>query len=80
MIIREKYLSKIIPFYDVDLIKVITGIRCCDKSVILTQIIDEIKNNNIDDNYHKYVITVDKINQSKNEIIHKNIIQWLLGN
>ena len=46
MIIRENYLSKIRPFYDVDLIKVITGIRRCGKSVILTQIIDEIKKNN----------------------------------
>ena len=27
MLIREKYLSKIRPFYDVDLIKVIIGIR-----------------------------------------------------
>ena len=43
MIIREKYLSKIRPFYDVDLIKVITGIRRCGKSVILTQIMDELK-------------------------------------
>ena len=43
MIIREKYLSKIRPFYNVDLIKVITGIRRCGKSVILTQIMDELK-------------------------------------
>ena len=47
MIIREKYLEKIRPFYDVDLIKVLTGIRRCGKSVILTQIIDEIKNKGI---------------------------------
>lgn len=47
MIIREKYLEKIRPFYDVDLIKVLTGIRRCGKSVILTQIIDEIKKNGI---------------------------------
>ncbi len=47
MIIREKYLSKIRPFYDVDLIKVITGIRRCGKSVILTQIIDELKENKV---------------------------------
>lgn len=33
-LIREKYLSKIRPFYDQDLIKVITGIRRCGKSVI----------------------------------------------
>ena len=44
MIIREKYLSKIRPFYDQDLIKVIMGIRRCGKSVILLQIIDELKN------------------------------------
>ena len=42
MIKREKYLEKIRPFYDVDLIKVITGIRRRGKSVILRQIIDEL--------------------------------------
>ena len=40
---RELYLSKIRPFYNQDLIKVMTGIRRCGKSVILTQIIDELK-------------------------------------
>lgn len=43
MIVREKYLSEIRGFYDSDLIKVITGIRRCGKSVILDEIIDEIK-------------------------------------
>lgn len=33
---------------------------------------------NIDDNYPKYVISMDKINQSRDGIIHKNIIEWLL--
>ena len=47
MIIREKYLSKIRPFYDKDLIKVITGIRRSGKSVILKQIIDELLNNKV---------------------------------
>ena len=47
MIIREKYLSKIRPFYEQDLIKVITGIRRCGKSVILNQIMDELKDNGI---------------------------------
>ena len=41
------YLKKIRPFYDVDIIKVITGIRRCGKSVILTQIIDELIKNNV---------------------------------
>lgn len=49
MIIREKYLSKIRPFYDVDIIKVITGIRRCGKSIILMQIMDELKNKGIDE-------------------------------
>ena len=43
MIIREKYIAPIRDFYDSDLIKVITGIRRCGKSVILGQIEDEIR-------------------------------------
>ena len=55
MIIREKYLSKIRPFYDQDLIKVITGIRRCGKSVILTQIIDELKAKGIEKDQIIYI-------------------------
>ncbi len=43
MLVRENYLSKIRGFYDSDLIKILVGIRRCGKSVILTQIIDELK-------------------------------------
>jgi len=48
MIIRENYISKIRPFYDTDLIKIITGVRRCGKSVVLEQVRDEIskKTNN----------------------------------
>jgi len=42
MIRREHYIEKVRPFYDSDLIKIITGIRRCGKSVILEQIRDEI--------------------------------------
>ena len=42
MILREKYLSEIRPFYDSDLIKIITGVRRCGKSIILEQINTEI--------------------------------------
>ena len=42
MIVREKYLSEIRGFYDSDLIKIITGVRRCGKSVVLEQIIAEI--------------------------------------
>lgn len=49
MINREKYLKQIRGFYDSDLIKIITGIRRCGKSIILEQIKKEIakKTNNI---------------------------------
>ncbi len=50
MIKREVYLSKIRPFYDTDLIKVLVGIRRCGKSVILQQIIEELKENGVKDN------------------------------
>ena len=42
MIKREKYIEKVRPFYDCDLIKIITGIRRCGKSVIMEQIMAEI--------------------------------------
>lgn len=42
MITREHYLRQIRPFYGSDLIKVVTGIRRCGKSVILDQIREEI--------------------------------------
>ncbi len=49
MLIREQYLKKIRPFYNSDLVKVITGIRRCGKSVVLNQVMSEIKkeSNNI---------------------------------
>ena len=43
MIIRNHYIEQIKPFYDSDLIKVISGIRRCGKSVILSQIADELR-------------------------------------
>ena len=55
MIIREKYLSKIRPFYDQDLIKVIMGIRRCGKSVTLMQIIDELKEKGIQESQIIYI-------------------------
>ena len=50
MLIREKYLSEIRDFYDeTSLIKIIYGLRRSGKSVILTQIMEEIKKNGIND-------------------------------
>ena len=43
MINREHYINQVKPFYESDLIKIITGIRRCGKSVILEQIMNEIR-------------------------------------
>lgn len=42
MIQRKHYIDQVRPFYDSDLIKIITGIRRCGKTVIMEQIIKEI--------------------------------------
>lgn len=55
MIKREKYLTRIREFYDVDLIKVITGVRRCGKSVLLKQIIKELIELGINDNHIIYI-------------------------
>ena len=56
MLIREKYLSKIRGFYDeTSLIKIIYGMRRSGKSVILTQIIDEIKTKGVEDSNIIYI-------------------------
>ena len=55
MVIRERYLKLIRPFYDQELIKVLIGIRRSGKSVILKQIIDELKENNVDDSHIIYI-------------------------
>ena len=46
---REQYLKKIRPFYDDDLIKVITGIRRCGKSCLMSTIAEELRNRGVDD-------------------------------
>ena len=49
---RTKYLDLIRRFYDSSLIKVLTGIRRCGKSVLLSQIKEEIKKTyNIDEDH-----------------------------
>lgn len=55
MVIRERYLKLIRPFYNQDLIKVLIGIRRSGKSVILKQIIDELIANGVDDNHIIYI-------------------------
>lgn len=56
MLIREKYLNEIRDFYnETSLIKIIYGLRRSGKSVILTQIIDEIKQKGINEEQIIYI-------------------------
>ena len=52
---REKYLNKIRPFYDSDIIKVITGIRRCGKSFILRSIMNELRERGIEEKQIIYI-------------------------
>lgn len=80
MIKREKYLKRIRPFYEQDLIKVITGIRRCGKSVILNQIMDELRQSGVKDEQIIYInfefVDYIDINDAKkfNEFIEKKLI------
>ena len=55
MLKREIYLSRIRGFYDSDLIKILVGIRRCGKSVILKQIMNEIKEKGVQENLILYI-------------------------
>ena len=55
MLKREIYLSRIRGFYDSDLVKILVGIRRCGKSVILKQIMNELKENGVDTEHIIYV-------------------------
>ena len=55
MIKREMYLEKIRNLYDSELIKVITGIRRCGKSVLLMQIMEELKEKGINEDHIIYI-------------------------
>lgn len=55
MLKREIYLSRIRGFYDSDLVKILVGIRRCGKSVILKQIIEEIKEKGIEEDHILYI-------------------------
>lgn len=56
MLKREYYLNKIRDFYHVNsLIKILCGLRRSGKSVILQQIIEEIKNSGVDEEHILYI-------------------------
>ena len=55
MLKRETYLSRIRGFYKSDLVKILVGIRRCGKSVILKQIVDELKEMKVSEDHIIYV-------------------------
>lgn len=76
MIIREKYLSLIRGFYESDLVKVITGVRRCGKSVILESIMNEIKEQTDNIIYLNFEKTSDFIKASN----YSKIIEYVNTN
>lgn len=55
MIAREQYLKQLIQFKDSDFIKVITGVRRCGKSVLLTQYRDYLRTHDVDVEHIIYI-------------------------
>jgi len=52
---REKYISRIRPFFDSDIIKIITGIRRCGKSCIMKGIINELYTSGVEESKIVYI-------------------------
>jgi len=87
MLKRELYLSQIRGFYGSDLIKILVGIRRCGKSIILEQIIAELKKNGINDDHIIYVnfefiefeelTDYKKLNEYVNERINDDSLYYL---
>lgn len=81
MVKREAYLKKIRPFYHMDLIKVITGIRRCGKSVLLAQIMEELKEQAVSDeqilylNFEDYDYSFIQTGMDLHEYVKKQITQ-----
>ena len=74
---RELYIEKIKPFIDKDIIKVLTGIRRSGKSVMLKLIMEELKQNGIDE---KQFININFENLVNRELttadkLHKYILK-----
>ena len=55
MIKREMYLKKIRDSYDSELIKIIVGVRRSGKSVLMMQIIEELKEKGIKEDHIIYI-------------------------
>ena len=65
MIKRDLYLNKIKPFMNKKIIKVLKGVRRCGKSIILEQIIEELKKDGVKEE-NIILINLLKITMRKN--------------
>ena len=55
LLIRERYLKKIRPFYDLDIIKVLVGSRRAGKSMVLQMIINELLTKGVEEDQIVYL-------------------------
>ena len=74
---RELYIEKIKPFIDKDIIKVLTGIRRSGKSVMLKLIMEELKQNGIDEKQFININFENLINRelTTSDKLHKYILK-----
>jgi predicted AAA+ superfamily ATPase len=82
MILREQYLTKIRPFFESDLIKILIGIRRSGKSVLLKQIMSELLEKGINESHIIYLNFEDlKFSFIKNEMdLNKYIQEYIKNN
>ncbi|MCQ4635530.1 ATP-binding protein [Anaerovorax odorimutans] len=81
MIKRELYMSRIRPFMGKDLIKVLTGIRRCGKSVMLELIKDELQGQGVPSD-HFFSLNFEDMNNMhlcSAEALHREIADWAAG-
>lgn len=79
---REMYLKQIRPYYDSDIIKVITGVRRCGKSMLLDEIKDELLVQgissdkiiylNLEDMDYEYIVNASDLNKEIKSRISDN--------
>lgn len=85
---REKYLARLRPFYDSDIIKVITGIRRCGKSCIIKAVINELIEKGVpeekilylplDKRGFKNIRTPEQLEERIESMIHDDTFHYLM--
>jgi len=78
MIIRQKYLEKLKSYKDMQLIKVITGIRRCGKSTLLKLYKDDLIKSGVDESQIKFINLEEKENEHLKNV--DNLYDYLKSN